>query len=53
MRTERKTKAQIKKLESDNRYKAPNALMQINASLALIQVGIQAKIDALKWVLSK
>jgi len=44
--------AKIKELESDERHKYKSALVEINAPLALIQVEIQAKIDALKWVLS-
>ena len=43
---------EIKLLKSDSRYKQPPALVEINAPLALIQVGIEAKITALRWVLS-
>jgi len=43
--------AKIKELESDERHKYEPAPVQINAPLALIQVEIQSKIDALMWVL--
>jgi len=43
--------AKIKELESDERHGYKPALVQINAPLALIQVEIQGKIDALRWVL--
>ena len=41
----------IKELESDERHNYEPALVQVNAPLALIQIEIQSKIDALKWVL--
>lgn len=45
--------AKIKELENDERHGYKPALVEINAPLALIQVEIQSKIDALKWVLRK
>lgn len=51
MRTVEEIKARIAKLEADSRHKAPIALVQINAPLALIQVEIDAEINALKWCL--
>ena len=42
---------QITELEADERHKLPPALVDINAPLALIQVEIDAKLIALKWVL--
>jgi hypothetical protein len=43
--------AKIKELKADSRHKQKPALVEINAPLALIQVDIQAKINALEWVL--
>ena len=51
MRTEKEIRKQIKSLEADDRYRDEPAQVQVNAPLALIQVEMQAKIDALKWVL--
>lgn len=51
MKSEKQIKAEIKKLESDDRYKAPTATIQINAPLALIQLELESKVQALKWVL--
>jgi hypothetical protein len=42
----------IEELKSDERHNYKPALVEINAPLALIQVEIQSKIDALKWVLN-
>jgi len=51
MKSKKEILAKIEKLETDNRHKYKPALVQVNAPLALIQVEIQSKIDALKWVL--
>lgn len=48
---EAKILEEIEKLESDDRLKGKPALVQINAPLALIQVALKSRIDALKWVL--
>jgi hypothetical protein len=53
MKSKEKILAKIKDLEDDDRHKYAPASVQINAPLALIQVEIQAKIDALMWVLGK
>ena len=45
-------RAKLRELRNDERHRYKPALVQINAPLALIQVEIQAKIDALEWVLS-
>ena len=52
MRTAKELRFQLAKLKSDERHKYKLALVQINAPLALIQVEIQAKIDALEWALN-
>ena len=41
----------IKVIEKDDRFQAPDAQVQINAPLALIQVSFKAEHRALKWVL--
>lgn len=50
-----KTKEQIEKklaeLKADERHHYEPALVDVNAPLALIQVEIDSKISALKWVL--
>jgi hypothetical protein len=51
MKTIAEIKTEIKTLESDDGHKAKPALIQINAPLTLIQVEIDAKLAALKWVL--
>ena len=43
--------AKIKELKNDERHGYKPASVQVNAPLALIQVAIQARIDALTWVL--
>ena len=53
MKTREEILEYIEKLESDDRYKAPKAVIQINAPLALMQLSIGTKIDVLKWVLSE
>ena len=51
MKTEKQIRKKIEEIEADERHKAPPALVDINAPLALIQVDLEAKIRALKWVL--
>jgi hypothetical protein len=51
MKTKNEILAKIEELNGDERHKYKPALVQINAPLALTQVEIQAKIDALAWVL--
>ena len=53
MKSKEEILAKIKDLEGDDRHKYEPALVQINAPLALIQVEIQAKIDALMWALGE
>ncbi|KKL58447.1 hypothetical protein LCGC14_2225300 [marine sediment metagenome] len=40
----------IKEIEEDDRYKASPALVEINAPLALIQMGFESSLVVLKWV---
>jgi len=53
MKTKDEILAKIEELSGDERHNCKPALVQVNAPLALIQVDIQGKIDALKWVLSE
>lgn len=53
MRNADSIRLRLAELEADERHHYEPALVQINAPLALIQVSIQAKIDALKWVLNE
>jgi len=51
MKTEEEIQDELVNLKADSRHRAKPALVHINAPLALMQVEIQAKIDALEWVL--
>ena len=51
MRTIKEIKDKIHELQNDDRIKQPDALIQINAPLALIQLSIEMKIAALEWVI--
>lgn len=53
MKTEKQIRARIKEIESDSRYQAPTATVQVNAPLALIQLGFETEVAVLKWVLEK
>lgn len=44
-------KAQKEELEKDERYSYPSADVNINAPLALIQMGMEARMSVLKEVL--
>ena len=44
-------KKMLEKLENDSRVKQKTATIITNAPLALTQLSIEAKIQALKWVL--
>ena len=56
MKSEELIKKRIAEIEADSRYqsglKVP-ATVDINAPLALIQVGFEAEIRALRWVLKE
>lgn len=53
MKTEKEIREKLKELSSDDRIPPHQkiASIQINAPLALIQLSINSRIDALKWVL--
>jgi len=51
MKTEKEILDKIKELESDERLSYPTATIIENAPLALIQLEMESKITALKWVL--
>lgn len=53
MKSEDEIRAEIKELSEDVRHKQKPALVDTNVVLALIQVEIQGKIDALEWVLNQ
>jgi hypothetical protein len=40
-------------MENDPRRKYPPATVPVNALIALVQVGIDAEIKALKWVIEE
>jgi hypothetical protein len=42
---------EIKIIEDDPRFSYPDANVEINAPLALIQMGMKTRRDTLKWVL--
>ncbi|MBN1360952.1 MAG: hypothetical protein JW993_10185 [Sedimentisphaerales bacterium] len=51
MKSEQEIRARLREYEKDPRHSYPPAKVHINAPLALMQVGIDASIAALKWVL--
>lgn len=55
MKTEAEIRKRIAEIEADCRYQSGQkhpATVDINAPLALIQMGFEAEIKALKWVLA-
>jgi len=56
MKSENEIKERIEEIELDSRYqsglKSPASVF-INAPLALIQIGLEREIKALRWVLSQ
>jgi hypothetical protein len=52
-RTAEAIKAEIAKIEADKRLHYPSANVQINAPLALIQLTLETRRDALRWVLGE
>ena len=53
MKNEKEISELIKKLESSLKLKQPIATIDINAPLALIQLELESRIAALKWVIKK
>jgi len=51
MKTAEEIKAKLAEIDADERYHYPPAMVQINAPLALIQVDMAGKANALAWVL--
>ncbi len=54
MKSEEVIKARITEIEADDRYKSGQirpATIDINAPLALIQMGFESELKALRWVL--
>jgi len=52
MKSKEEIEQEITNIEADPRYSYPDALVEINAPLALIQVAMSAKVGILKWVIS-
>lgn len=50
---EKTIRAEIARLKRDERYSYPPAQVQINAPLALIQVDLKARVQALEWALRR
>ena len=53
MKNKKEIKEQIKEIKSDERYNYPPATINENAPLALIQLEMEVKVEALKWVLQE
>lgn len=53
MKNEKEIRDQLNKIRSDERLSYPTATIVENAPLALIQLDLEAKIDALEWVLNE
>ena len=52
MKTKEQIQAKINEYKSDERYNYPPATIEINAPLALIQLGMESKVSILEWVLA-
>jgi len=53
LRTVEEIQKQIDVMEADERLSYPTATIVENAPLALIQLSLQTKINALRWTLEK
>lgn len=53
MKTGKAIRAKLVKTEQDERLHYEPALVQVNAPLALIQVGLRTTSDVLRWVLGE
>jgi hypothetical protein len=51
MKTEDEIKEKLEELEGDERLHYKPAQVQINAPLALLQVGLETGVNALRWAL--
>jgi hypothetical protein len=51
MKSEEQIRKELARIDADERIHYPPATIQINAPLALIQLGLETRRDALKWVL--
>jgi hypothetical protein len=51
VRTEEEIVARLAETMEDERLSQPPATIQINAPLALIQLGLETRRDTLRWVL--
>ena len=53
MKTEKEIRATMKTITDDERFHYPVATVFENAPLALIQLGMEAKLEMLAWVLGE
>jgi len=53
MRSKKDIEKKIEELQEDERLGYPNATVFSNAPLALIQLSLKAKLDALNWALEQ
>lgn len=51
MRSKKQITARIAEIKKDPRFSYPPAQVQVNAPLALIQVEMKSRVEALEWVL--
>lgn len=51
MKTEEEIRARLAEIEADERLQRPPAKVDINAPLALVQVGLEEASNTLRWVL--
>jgi len=51
MKTEKEIKEMLQKVNSDERLSYPPANVFVNAPLALVQVGLEARKHVLQWIL--
>jgi hypothetical protein len=53
MTFEDEVRARLAKIEADSRYKAEDVNVEVNAPLALIQMGLKGQAEVLNWVLKR
>ena len=51
MKTKQEIQKEIRRIKSDERWSYPPAMVQVNAPLALIQMGMKARVEALEWAM--
>lgn len=53
MRSRQQLENRVAEIEGDTRYRLPNATIQVNAPLALIQIELKSRRSALLWALEQ